>query len=156
MAKRNKSKQKADEVQAVGSNVISIDEAAAQLAEDAPTEITAEGEAVAVADLTHISRATADCMTAKEDSCSCRCRGKYHGKEHPKGWKDEVGNEPLNETERKAAKKAALYAWRKAHPERVSAYMKQWRDDKKKQATAEGADEPLTEEAEGSEVEAGE
>jgi len=83
------------------------------------------------------SRATADCESAKESSCSCRCRGRYHGKPHPKGWKDEVGCEPLSKAERKEAKKQALYAWRRAHPERVSAYMKSWRKERKaEEATA--------------------
>lgn len=97
------------------------------------------------------TRATADCESAREDSCSCRCRGKYHGKPHPKGWKDEEGCHPLNEAERKKAKKAALYSWRKAHPERVSAYMKAWRTEKKeKEAVAKEASEDVAaEEAEG-------
>lgn len=97
------------------------------------------------------TRATADCESAKEESCSCRCRGKYHGKPHPKGWKDEEGCGPLNIQERKDAKKAALYAWRKAHPERVSTYMKAWRTERKeKEAVAKEASiDEAAEEAEG-------
>lgn len=89
-------------------------------------------------------RATADCENAAEESCSCRCRSKYHGKAHPKGWKDEEGCEPLNEVERKAAKKAALYSWRKAHPERVSKYMKEWRAARKAEE-ASAAEESVEE-----------
>lgn len=82
-----------------------------------------------------------DCETAHEDGCTCRCRGKYHGQEHPKGWKDEEGCEPLNKTEKKLAKKEALYAWRRKNPERVSSYMKQWRIDKKNAEASEEAEE---------------
>ncbi len=134
MAKRNK-KGKGKEAEATVDNsehgvrmteLIESQEAA-DAAEAAETETAVEASAVAKP-----ARATADCESAKEESCSCRCRGKYHGKEHPKGWKDEAGCEPLNAEERKVAKKNALYSWRKAHPERVSAYMKQWREEKKK------------------------
>lgn len=93
------------------------------------------------------TRATADCENAVEQSCSCRCRSKYHGKPHPEGWKNEEGCHPLDKDERKAAKKAALYAWRKAHPEKVSAYMKGWRAARKEEAQAvgeEGADDEGT------------
>lgn len=97
-------------------------------------------------------RVTANCEHAKEDACGCRCRGKYHGKPHPTGWKDEEGCEPLSKEERKEAKKQALYAWRKAHPERVSSYMKAWRSEKK---AKEAAEAELNEDAEAAEAEEG-
>lgn len=71
---------------------------------------------------------TARCEEAVEDSCSCRCRGKYHATKHPEGWKDEEGCEPLTPGERKVAKREALKAWRRAHPDRVKAYMENWRN----------------------------
>jgi hypothetical protein len=71
---------------------------------------------------------TARCEQAKEVSCSCRCRGKYHAKPHPNDWKLEEGCEPLSPAERKIAKRESLNAWRRAHPDRVSAYMKAWRE----------------------------
>ena len=71
---------------------------------------------------------TARCQEAKESgACACRCRGKYHGAEHPEGWKDEVGCEPLTPEERKLAKKDTLNAWRRAHKDRVKEYMAKWR-----------------------------
>jgi hypothetical protein len=113
--------------------------------EDVPEEVTEDTAPKEIA-----SRATADCESAKEAACSCRCRGKYHGKPHPRGWKDEEGCEPLTKDERKVAKKNALYAWRKAHPERVSAYMKQWREERKSQEAA-AAEETVTAEDQGEE-----
>jgi hypothetical protein len=143
-----------------------------KLAEVKPPKTEEEAEGIALADeveeaiiapltSTKTPRATADCESARETACSCRCRGKYHGKPHPPGWKDELGCEPLNAVERKEAKKQALYSWRKAHPERVSAYMKGWREARKLEESmsveheeaVEMAKEALTEDAEGTEEE---
>ena len=76
---------------------------------------------------------TATCESAREDYCSCRCRGSLHGKPHPENWKDSC--KPFTPAEKKANKNKALQAWRAAHKEYVRAYMKTWRV-KKSQATA--------------------
>lgn len=70
---------------------------------------------------------TARCQEAQEQgACACRCRGRYHGKEHPEGWKDEEGCEPLSKEERKQAKKDTLNAWRRSHKDRMKTYMENW------------------------------
>lgn len=104
------------------------EERAIEVEDIAITEAQALDEAEAAEATTARQTVTARCQEAKESgACACRCRGKYHGKEHPVGWKDEEGCEPLTKEERKLAHKDTLNAWRRAHPDRVSTYMMKWR-----------------------------
>lgn len=122
-----------------------LDQAFPGVEEEAPipTEAVQEETEGDPEEIVVLTRTTlrSDCETAHEDGCTCRCRGKYHGDVHPKGWKDEEGCEPLTKAEKKDKKKKALYAWRVKHPERVSAYMKAWRTEKKSKEAADAAEE---------------
>jgi len=68
---------------------------------------------------------TSTCETAKEEYCSCRCRGKLHGQPHLDDWKSEYS--AFTDAEKKTNKRNALNKWREAHREYNNAYMKSWR-----------------------------
>lgn len=46
-----------------------------------------------------IRRNARACETARRRQCNCLCKGKYHRKEHPEDWLEEVINQQTEEVE---------------------------------------------------------